>query len=47
MCPMCIGTAALALSGGGAAGGVVLVIGYVTRKTAVFRSLRFWRKDRA
>lgn len=45
MCPMCIGTATLLLSGGGAAGGVAATVGYLTRKSSLLRVIRsLWRK---
>ena len=39
MCPMCIGTATLVLSGGGTAGGAALVAGYLARKKRRFREI--------
>jgi len=47
MCPMCMGTAALVLSGSGAAGGAVFALGYIAwkkRAFRLFRSLRLRRK---
>jgi hypothetical protein len=40
MCPMCLGTAAVILSGTGTAGGAALVLGYVARRRPLRHALR-------
>ena len=47
MCPMCIGTATLVLSGGGGAGGSALLVGFLARRKSWLRLPRFFRRRRS
>ena len=40
MCPMCIGTATIILSGGGTTGGAALALGYWARKKRLLRAIK-------
>ena len=40
MCPMCIGTATILLSGGGSTGGAALALGYWARKKRLLHAIK-------